>query len=74
MVNYGELLMKLFKKKKIYRVIWAFDSQTIITHTEYVKANDAADAWRQIAKQHYAIDCRFIAEVDEIPPKEIWIE
>lgn len=66
--------MKLFKKKKIYRVIWAFDSNTSFTHTEYVKAVDTADAWHQIAKQHYAIDCRFITEVNEIPPKEIWIE
>ncbi len=66
--------MGLFKKKKIYRVIWAFDSYTSLTHTEYVKATDIADAWRQIAEQHHAIDCRSVIEVNEIPQKELRIE
>jgi hypothetical protein len=55
--------MAWFKKKYIYRVIWAFDSQTYITHTEYVTASDEAEAWSQIAKQHYAIDCRHIKRI-----------
>ena len=63
--------MGLFKKKKIYKVVLAFDSHTAFTHTEYVKAKDPADAWHQIAKQHCSIDCRLIIEVDGILPKEV---
>ena len=61
--------MGLFKKKKkkIYRVTWAFDSQTSCTFTEYVKAKDEAEAWYKIATQHYAIDCRSISLIDATP-------
>ena len=62
--------MAWFNKKYIYRVIWAFDSQTYITHTEYVKASDEAEAWSQIAKQHYAIDCRNIKRITEEEQEE----
>ena len=66
--RWKETNMGLFKKKKIYKVIWAFDSLPMTsTHTEYVKAKDEADAWYKIATQHYAIDCRSISLVEATP-------
>lgn len=59
--------MKLFKKrkKKIYRVVWAFDNQSCYTLTEWVKAYDKVHAWKQITKKHFlAISCREIEEVE----------
>lgn len=56
--------MNLFKKKKIYKVTWAFDSRSNYTFTALVKAHDMAHAWRKVAKKHYlAIDCREVTEV-----------
>ena len=57
--------MGWFKPKYLYRVVWAYDSDTKFTYTEYVKAADAAEAWHKIAKQHYAIDCREVTKVSE---------
>ena len=67
LIKDGRENMGLFKKKKIYRITWAFDSQTSCTFTEYVKAKDEADAWYKIATQHYAIDCRSISLVEATP-------
>ena len=55
--------MSWFKKKYVYKVVWAFDSNTSFTYTEYVKASNEAEAWQKIACQHYAIDCREIEMV-----------
>lgn len=54
-----------FKKKYLYKVVWAFDSESDYTYTEYVKASDAANAWWEIKKQHRTIDCREVTKIDE---------
>ena len=41
-----------FKKKKIYKVVWKYDSTSTVSYTELVKAYDEADAWRLIRKKH----------------------
>ena len=41
-----------FKKKYLYKVVWAYDSESRYTYTEYVKASDAVNAWLKIKKQH----------------------
>lgn len=54
-----------FKKKYLYKVVWAYDSKSGYTYTEYVKASDAANAWAEITKHHYSIDCREVTKIDE---------
>ena len=41
----------LFKKRKIYKVVWAYDIECS-PDTEYVKAFDIAHAWKKIKRQH----------------------
>lgn len=41
-----------FKKKKIYKLIWKYDSTGNMSYTEIVKACDEAEAWRQIRSRH----------------------
>ena len=55
-----------FRKKYLYRVVWAYDSQTSYTHTEYVNATCIADAWRQTTKLHFGIDCREITKMESM--------
>lgn len=54
-----------FKKKYLYKVVWAYDSKSGYTYTEYVKAFDAANAWAKITKHHYSIDCREVTKIDK---------
>lgn len=57
--------MKLFAKKYVYKVEWAYDSWLPST-VEYVTARDAAHAWRIIKRQHsFNITCKDIARIDE---------
>ena len=44
--------MSWFKKKKIYKVIWKYDSASTLSYTEIVKAYDIADAWAKIRRMH----------------------
>ena len=56
--------MKLFAKKYVYKVEWAYDSWLPST-VEYVKARDAAHAWRIIKRQHaLGITCKDITQID----------
>ena len=56
--------MKLFAKKYIYRVEWTYDSWLPST-IEYVKARDAAHAWRIIKREYsWSISCINITKVD----------
>lgn len=56
--------MKLFAKKYIYKVEWAYDSWLPST-VEYVEARDAAHAWRIIKRQHCLnITCINIIKID----------
>ena len=43
--------MGLFRKKKIYKVVWRYDA-ICSTYTEIIKAYDMADAWSRVRKQH----------------------
>lgn len=54
-----------FKKKYLYKVVWAYDSESKYTYTQYIKAADPADAWAQATKHHLCIDCREITKIDE---------
>lgn len=54
-----------FKKKYLYKVVWAYDSESKYTYTEYVKASETADAWLKIKKNHSSIDCRKITKINE---------
>lgn len=54
-----------FKKKYLYKVVWAYDSKSNYTYTEYVKASDTANAWAKISKYHISIDCREITKINE---------
>jgi hypothetical protein len=53
----------IFNKKRIYKVVWAYDSWLAPT-TEYVKARDIAQAWNKIRRQHgLPITCISVEEV-----------
>ena len=39
-------------KKKIYKVVWKYDSTSWFSYTELVKAYDEAQAWKFIRKGH----------------------
>lgn len=54
-----------FKKKYLYKVVWAYGSTSKYTYTEWVKASDTADAWAKITKYHGSIDCRGITKINE---------
>lgn len=57
--------MKLFAKKYVYKVEWAYEPYLPST-VEYVKARDAAHAWRIVKRQHYiSITCKDITKIDE---------
>lgn len=43
--------MCLFKKKKIYKLIWQYDT-TSPYYTELVKAYDQAHAWKIVKQSH----------------------
>ena len=44
--------MSWFSTKKIYKVIWKYDSTSTVSYTEIVKAHDIADAWAKIRRTH----------------------
>ena len=44
--------MSWFNKKKIYKVIWKYDSASTLSYTEIVKAYDIAGAWAKIRRMH----------------------
>ncbi len=53
-----------FKKKKIYKVIWKYDSISNMSYTELVKACDEAAAWQFVRRRHsVAITMDSIEEV-----------
>lgn len=43
--------MSLFKKKRLYKIIWAYHS-ALPGYTEIIEAKNPARAWRKIQKQH----------------------
>ena len=57
--------MCCFKKKKIYKVIWRYDSTSTVSYTELVKACDVADAWKLVRRMHsVAISMDSIEEIE----------
>lgn len=54
--------MFLFKKKKIYKVVWSYCLGSR-PYTDLVKAYDVEDAWRRICKKHYTITLISVEEV-----------
>jgi hypothetical protein len=52
MIEYMSKLMSWFKKKKLYKVVWKYDSTSGIYYTEIVKAYDVAHAWQLIKGAH----------------------
>lgn len=56
-------IMFLFKKKKIYKVIWSYWSSGINPYTDLVKAYDEEHAWRKIRNQHCTITLISVEEV-----------
>ena len=56
--------MCLFKKKKIYKLIWQYDTPSQYSYTELVKAYDPAHAWK-IIKRGYATAISLIS-VEEV--------
>lgn len=44
--------MGLFRKKKIYKVVWKYYSTSSISYTELVKAYDTTHAWEIIKREH----------------------
>lgn len=56
--------MKLFAKKYVYKVEWAY-ADWASSNVEYVKARDIAHAWRKIKRQHCVnITCKNITQID----------
>ena len=58
-----------FKKKKLYKLTWAYGSeyaQRVETYTEYIRATDVADAWRKHKQDHpiatYCIEIEVVNE------------
>ena len=43
--------MGIFSKKKLYKIVWRYDSLSYC-HTEIVVAKDPARAWKKIKKEH----------------------
>lgn len=55
--------MNLFGEKKLYKVVWRYDSFCTPT-TEIVAAKDPAHAWKKIKKQHsLSIDLVSLKEI-----------
>jgi hypothetical protein len=44
--------MCLFKKKKIYKLTWQFDTPSQYSYTELIKAYDQAHAWAIVKRAH----------------------
>lgn len=45
--------MSLFRKKYLYKVVWAYGcSLPGYHHTEIIEAKDPAHAWKKIRRQH----------------------
>lgn len=61
-----------FKKKKkyIYKVTWCYANFTTMRPaTEYVKATDVWDAWKQIKDKYgslYYVSCEHIEKLEEV--------
>lgn len=43
--------MSLFAKKKLYKVVWRYNS-FCTPHTEIVAAKDPAHAWKKVKREH----------------------
>lgn len=56
--------MCLFKKKKIYKLIWQYDTPSPYSFTELIKAYDPAHAWK-IVKRIHSIDISLVS-VEEV--------
>lgn len=41
-----------FKKKKLFKIVWKYDSTSTYTYTEIIKAYDIADAWAKLSSDH----------------------
>ena len=44
--------MSWFKKKKLSKGVWKYDSTSTMSYTEIVKACDVAHAWQLIKSSH----------------------
>lgn len=42
--------MCLFKKKKLYKIMWKYGSDSADTYTEIIKAYDIADAFGRVTR------------------------